>query len=82
MHEENKLIYVNIFQNFYERKYYSKIVLKQIEILCLKLINYYLNFPTPLLYMELYFLNGFLFKKDNIKTDTCFKLYSMALNIL
>jgi len=48
----------------------------------LKLINYYLNFPTPLLYMELYFLNGFLFKKDNIKTDTCFKLYSMALNIL
>ena len=82
MHEENKLIYVNIFQNFYERKYYSKILLKQIEILCLKLINYYLNFPTPLLYMELYFLNGFLFKKDNIKTDTCFKLYSMALNIL
>ena len=57
-------------------------MLKQIEILCLKLINYYLNFPTPLLYMELYFLNGFLFKKDNIKTDTCFKLYSMALNIL
>lgn len=82
MHEENKLIYVNIFQNFYERKYYSKKVLKQIEILCLKLINYYLNFPTPLLYMELYFLNGFLFKKDNIKTDTCFKLYSMALKIL
>lgn len=82
MHEEDKLIYVNIFQNFYERKYYSKILLKQIEILCLKLINYYLNFPTPLLYMELYFLNGFLFKKDNIKTDTCFKLYSMALNIL
>ena len=82
MHEENKLIYINIFQNFYERKYYSKILLKQIEILCLKLINYYLNFPTPLLYMELYFLNGFLFKKDNIKTDTCFKLYSMALNIL
>ena len=57
-------------------------VLKQIEILCLKLINYYLNFPTPLLYMELYFLNGFIFKKDNIKTDICFKLYSMALNIL
>ena len=82
MHEENKMIYLNIFQNFYERKYYPKMVLKQIEILCLKLINYYLNFPTPLLYMELYFLNGFIFKKDNIKTDICFKLYSMALNIL
>ena len=32
--------------------------------------------------MELYFLNGFIFKSDNITNDICFKLYSMALNVL
>ena len=82
MHVENKIFNLNIFQNFYERKHYPKIILKEIEILCLKLINYYLNFPTPLLLLELYFVNGFIFKNDNIKTDTCFKLYKMALSIL
>ena len=82
MHVENKIFNLNIFQNFYERKHYPKIILKEFEILCLKLINYYLNFPTPLLLLELYFVNGFIFKSDNIKTDTCFKLYKMALSIL
>jgi hypothetical protein len=82
MHEDNKIFSLNIFQKMYERIYYPKLLIKEIEILCLKLINYYMNFPTPLLLMEMYFLNGFLFKNDNIKNDTCFRLYNMALGIL
>ena len=82
MHEDNKIFSLNIFQKMYERIYYPKLLIKEIEILCLKLINYYMNFPTPLLFMEMYFLNGFLFKNDNIKNDTCFRLYNMALGIL
>ena len=46
------------FQSFYESKYYSTYKLKVIEILCLKLIDYYLNFPTPLFFVKLYIIKG------------------------
>ena len=81
-HEEKKIIPISKYQTFYERIHYPKIILKEIEILCLKLIDYYLNFPTPLLYIELYSFNEFIYKADNINTDMHFKLYNMTFNTL
>ena len=81
-HEEKKIIPISKYQTFYERIHYPKIILKEIEILCLKLIDYYLNFPTPLLYIELYSFNEFIHKADNINTDMHFKLYNMTFNTL
>ena len=81
-HEGNKIISLNKFKTFYEGKYYPKILLKEIEILCLKLIDYYMNFPTPLLYINLLFLNGIFSQMDHIKNDIYYKIYNMTLNIL
>ena len=74
-HEENKIISLNKYQTFYERIHYPKFVLKEIEIFCLKLIDYYMNFPTPLLYIELYFF-------DNLVNETNLKINHMTLHIL
>ena len=81
-HKEDKIVSLNKYRNLYEGKNIPKIIIKEVEILCLKLINYYLNFSTPLLFMELFFLNGFFFKSDNIKNDSCLKIYNLALIIL
>ena len=81
-HEEKKIIPISKYQTFYERIHYPKIILKEIEILCLKLIDYYLNFPTPLLYIELYSFNEFIYKADNSNIDMHFKLYNMTFNTL
>ena len=81
-HKENKIVSLNKYRNLYEGKNIPKIIIKEVEIICLKLINYYLNFSTPLLFMELFFLNGFFFKSDNIKNDSCLKIYNLALIIL
>ena len=81
-HEDLKNISINKYQTFYGRIYYQKIIIKEIEILCLKLIDYYMNFPTPLLYIELYSFNELYYKSDNINTDMHFKLYNMTYNTL
>ena len=74
-HEDNKIISLNKYQTFYERIHYPKFILKEIEIHCLKLINYYMNFPTPLLYIELYFFNSLV-------NETNLKINHMSLHIL
>ena len=81
-HEEKRNISINKYQTFYERIHYPKIIIKEIEILCLKLIDYYINFPTPLLYIELYSFISFISKKENISPDMHYKLYNMTFNTL
>ena len=81
-HEEKNSVPINKYQTFYERIHYPKIIIKEIEILCLKLIDYYMNFPTPLLFIELYSFNEYIYKSDNINTDLYFKLYNMIFNTL
>ena len=81
-HEDLKNISINKYQSFYERIHYPKIILKKIEILCLKLIDYYMNFPSPILFIELYSFNEFIYNLDNINNDMHFKLYNMTINTL
>ena len=82
MNEEFLIIPLNKFKSFYENKNYTIHQLQEIEINCLKLLDYYLNFPTPYSFMELLFLNGIVFSTDNIKNETSHKIYNLALNSL
>ena len=82
LHKENKIVSLNKYQYFYGQKKISKTTIKEVEIQCLKLINYYLNFPTPLLFLKLFSLNDFIFKSDNIKNYSFFKINNSALIIL
>ena len=79
---EKRNISLKKFQSFYESKYYSTYKLKVIEILCLKLIDYYLNFPTPLFFVKLYIIKGYIFSTDNLNTIDYDKMHNSALKKL
>ena len=70
------------FTNMFKHQPFTKSQINIIEINCLKLIDYYLHFPSPILFMELFFINGIIFKTDNIKNEEGFKVYTCTINIL
>ena len=80
--EEFMMIPLNKFQSLYENNEYTINQLQEIEVICLKLIDYYMNFPTPLSFMELLLLNGVVFSTDNIKDEISHKIYNMIFIIL
>ena len=82
MSEEYLMISLKKFENFYGSKNYTINQLQDIEINCLKLIDYYLNFPTPFSFMELLLLNGVVFSTDNVKNEISHNIYNLILSIL
>ena len=82
MSEEYLMISLKQFENFYDNKNYTINQLQDIEINCLKLIDYYLNFPTPFSFMELLLLNGVVFSTDNVKNEISHNIYNLILSIL
>ena len=79
IYEEYMMISLNKFRTIFETNKYTLDQLQNIEITCLKLIDYYLNFPTPLSFMELLLLNGIVFNTDEVKYETSHKIYNMIL---
>ena len=79
IYEEYMMISLNKFRNIFDTNKYTLDQLQNIEITCLKLIDYYLNFPTPLSFMELLLLNGIVFNTDEVKYETSHKIYNMIL---
>ena len=70
------------FTNMFKQQSFTKSQINIIEINCLKLIDYYLHFPSPTLFMELFFINGIIFRTDNIKNEEGFKIYNWTIKIL
>ena len=79
LNNECMMVPLNKFKGIFEKKNYTINQLQEIEILSLKLINYYMNFPTPISFMELLLLNGVVFSTDNIKNEISHKIYNMIL---
>ena len=52
--------------------------LYEMEIFALKLIDYELTFKTPLSFMELFLINGFIFNDDYLQSDKSFNIYELA----
>ena len=77
--EEYRMIPLSKFISFYNNKNYTINQLQEIEIYCLKLLDYFMNFPTPLSFMELLLLNGVVFSTDNIRNEISLKIYNMVL---
>ena len=61
---------------------YSSNELNQIELMCLSLINYNLYYIHPMIYLELFFVNGIVFTTDDIKADDSNYIYKTALIVL
>ena len=74
--------------NYKKLKYYnSEIIysfndLFEIELKCLTLLNYKLNFYNPFFFMEFLLLNGIVFNIDNIKMEDSSKVYALSVNLL
>ena len=82
IYEEYMMVSLNKFRTIYDTYKYTLDQLQNIEMTCLKLIDYYLNFPTPLSFMELLLLNGIVFNTDEVKYETSHKIYNMIFVIL
>ena len=81
-YEEIRVITVKKFKNIFKNKYYSSKEINELEITCLKLINYNLNFPSPNSFMEIMLLNRIISYQDDIKKDTRKRIYNLIMNTL
>ena len=71
----------NFSQIFEDEKLASKNI-KEIEIKCLKLIGYYLNYASPISFMEIFFINGIIFSNDKIKEEKSARIYELVIEII
>ena len=69
----------SIIFNFNE---YSFSESAEIEIICIQILEYKLDFYHPIHFMEFLLLNGIIFNTDQISNEESCKVYSSALNIL
>jgi len=79
---ENKMISMKNFIRFYEDKIYTLQHLFDIERKCLKTVNYYLNYTTPMCFLEFFLINGIIYNTDLISSDDYYKIYIEVDNTL
>ena len=70
----------NYYFDIYEET--NKKSLSEIEIECLKLIDYYLSYASPISFLEIFFINGIIFSTDNVKTEHSGRIYELILDLL
>lgn len=82
IHGIKKSLFKKILTYFdsYEEK--NKKSLSEIEINCLKLIDYYLSYASPISFLEIFFINGIIFSTDNIKTEQSGCIYELILDLI
>ena len=68
IHGIKKSLFKKILSYFDSYEETNKKSLSEIEINCLKLIDYYLSYASPISFLEIFFINGIIFSTDNIKT--------------
>ena len=79
---ENKMISMKNFLNLYDDKIYSLNKLIKIERMCLQLTKYFLNYNTPMCFLEFFLINGIIFNTDSIKEDNYIKIYQKVEQVL
>lgn len=79
---ENKMISMKNFIRFYDDKLYTLQHLFDIERKCLKAVNYYLNYATPMCFLEFFLINGIIYNTDLISSEDYYKIYLEVDNTL
>ena len=79
---ENKMISMKNFIRFYDDKIYTLHHLFDIERKCLKSVNYYLNYTTPMCFLEFFLINGIIYNTDLISSEDYYKIYLEVDNTL
>ena len=79
---ENKMISMKKFLELYDDKLYTLKHLFEIERRCLYMTKYYLNYITPMCFLEFFLINGIIFNTDSIKKDDYYKIYHKIEEVL
>ena len=79
---ENKMISMKNFIRFYDDNIYTLQHLFDIERKCLKSVNYYLNYTTPMCFLEFFLINGIIYNTDLISFEDYYKIYLEVDNTL
>ena len=80
--KNGKIPNLNFFQEILPNySNFSLDEIKKIEILCLKYLNYNLNFPQPLNFIEILLINGIVFTNDLIYLNVSSKIYNLPFKI-
>ena len=79
---ENKMISMKNFIRFYDDKLYTLQHLFDIERKCLKAVNYYLNYTSPMCFLEFFLINGIIYNTDLISYEDYYKIYLEVDNTL
>lgn len=79
---ENKMFSMKKFLQFYGEQVYSLSEIMDIERKALQTINYFLNFTTPMCFLEFFLINGIIYNTDGLNKDNYAKIYIETENIL
>ena len=79
---ENKMFSMKKFLQFYGEQVYSLSEIIDIERKALQTINYFLNFTTPMCFLEFFLINGIIYNTDGLNKDNYSKIYIETENIL
>ena len=81
-YDENKMFSMKKFLKLYGEQVYSLSEIIDIERKALLTINHFLNFTTPMCFLEFFLINGIIYNIDNLSKDNYSKIYVEIENIL
>ena len=81
-YDENKMFSMKKFLKFYGEQNYTLNDIIAIERKTLKIINYFLNYTTPMCFLEFFILNGIIYNVDNLNPNDYHKIYVKTENVL
>ena len=81
-YDENKMFSMKKFLKFYCEKVYTLNDIIDIERKALITINYFLNYTSPMCFLEFFILNGIIYNTDNLNENDYHKIYSKTESVL
>ena len=81
-YDENKMFSMKKFLKFYGEQNYTLNDIIEIERKTLKIVNYFLNYTTPMCFLEFFILNGIIYNIDNLSEGDYHKIYAKTENVL
>ena len=81
-YDENKMFSMKKFLKFYGEEFHSLSEIFDIERKALKTINYFLNYTTPMCFLEFFLINGIIYNTDYLDRNEYYKIYFEIENIL
>ena len=81
-YDENKMFSMKKFLKVFEKKNYKLWEIIDIERKAIKTVNYFLNFTTPMCFLEFFLLNGIIYNIDYMNKSDYAKIYFEVENVL